>query len=136
MAFPTKSLEDGKSGTGNWNAFNKSMEEVFKAAEKWKSEAGEGEKFWLCWDINEKWCYLQQKLVLEMGWTPIVGWDPHQRPKPEYLAPGALSINFNEILQLPVLFMHVPLEFAFLWVEKLAFWHSDLILPREKLAME
>ena len=132
MAFPTKSLDEGKSGTGNWNTF-KSMDVVFKAAEKWKSETDRGGKFWLCWDINEKWCYLQQRLVLEQGWTPIVGWDPHQRPQPKYLATGALSINFNEVLQLPVLFMHVPLEFAFLWVEKLAFWHSDLILPRNKL---
>jgi hypothetical protein len=30
--------------------------------------------------------------------------------------------------------MHVPLEFAFLWVEdRLAFWHSDLLLPRQKM---
>ncbi|MCB1762378.1 MAG: hypothetical protein KDI27_04465 [Gammaproteobacteria bacterium] len=30
--------------------------------------------------------------------------------------------------------MHVPLEFAFLWIEeKLAFWHSDLLLPRDRM---
>ena len=50
------------------------------------------------------------------------------------LAPGALCIDFNASFGIRSLFMHVPLELAFLWIEdKLAFWHSDLLLPRPEM---
>ena len=40
---------------------------------------------------------------------------------------GSILIDFNEKLQLPVLWPHVPLEFAFLFTDRLAFWHADLL---------
>jgi len=31
------------------------------------------------------------------------------------------------------MFPHVPMDLAFLWADKLAFWHADMILTREKM---
>jgi hypothetical protein len=122
-------------GTGNWRAFKLPMETVERAAEKWKAEVGKTDKLWLCWNINSRWCLLQQKLVREAGWTPVVGWDPNCGDgRPKELIPEAIPIDFNQDLELPVLFMHFPLEFAFLWCEKLAFWHSDFLLSRQQIA--
>ena len=109
------------------------FELVEEAAAKWKKALEGVEKPWLCWNMNNRWCVLQQKLVAETGWTPVVGWDPNCGMACPELIPEAVAIDFNEILQLPVLFVHVPLEFAFLWVEKLAFWHADMILPRDRM---
>lgn len=123
----------GRSGTGNWEFFDVPMEIVEEAAGKWREQVASISKPWLCWNMNKKWCLLQQKLVKEVGWTPIVGWDPNcNSDKPELIA-DAVAVNFNENLQLPVLFTHVPIEFAFLWTDKLAFWHADLLMPREKM---
>jgi hypothetical protein len=44
-----------------------------------------------------------------------------------------VPIDFNSTLGLLVLYQHVPLEFAFLWAKKLAFWHADVIMPRSKM---
>ena len=126
---------EAKGGTGNWAAFKLPLEVVHRAAEHWRAEVGGVRKLWLCWNINSRWCLLQQKLVSEVGWIPVVGWDPNCGDgRPRLLAPGAIVIDFNEQLRLPALFMHFPLEFAFLWAHKLAFWHSDLLLTRAQMA--
>ncbi len=52
---------------------------------------------------------------------------------PEHVVPGAVVVDFNADLQLPVLYPHFPLEFAFLFVDRIAFWHSDLLLPEFKM---
>lgn len=125
---------EAMGGTGNWRAFTLDMDTMYRAAEAWKQEVGNAEKLWLCWNINEHWCYLQQQLASELGWTPVVGWDPNCGVgKPDKLVPEAIAIDFNAILKLPALFMHVPMEFAFLWSKKLAFWHSDFILNRQQM---
>jgi hypothetical protein len=123
----------GASGTGTWKFFNKSTEEVFSATEKWKSRTQGIEKPWLCWNMNDEWCLIQQKLAREVGWAPVVGWDQNCGVGEPQLIPGAVAVDFNEVLQLPVLFMHIPIEFAFLWTDKLAFWHADLLLRRDKM---
>jgi hypothetical protein len=41
--------------------------------------------------------------------------------------PEAILIDFNEHFQFPVMWPHFPLEFAFLWTPRLAFWHADLL---------
>ena len=123
----------GKNGTGNWLDFNMELDEVYRAAEKWKKAISGINKPWLCWNIYDKWSVLQQKLVLEVGWTPVVGWDPNCVLGPPPIVPGAISVNFNEDLQFKALWPHFPLEFAFLWSEKLAFWHADLLVRMEKL---
>ncbi len=131
---PWRAFVDSPAGTGNWHAFNVPWERVKAATESWRSIASGHGRLWLCWNVNDSWCLLQQKLVREVGWTPIVGWDPMCGVGCPPLAPGALAVDFNASLGLGSVFMHVPLELAFLWVDdRLAFWHSDLLLPRAKM---
>ena len=117
--------------TGNWKRFDLPWNRVETAAAEWRRIVRGHRKLWLCWNINDAWCLLQQKLVQEVGWTPVVGWDPMCGVGRPPLVNGALAVDFGGLLSVPSLFMHVPLEFAFMWIEeKLAFWHSDLLLPR------
>jgi hypothetical protein len=124
-----------KGGNGDWGAFKLPYETVLYAAEQWRAAVAGQDKLWLCWNINSDWCRLQQQLVSEIGWTPVVGWDPRCGDgRPSSILPSAIAVDFNQHLKLPTLFMHFPLEFAFLWCEKLAFWHSDLLLRHEQMA--
>ena len=123
----------GLAGTGNWARFDVTMDIVEAATAKWHEQVDGIAKPWLCWNMNNEWCLLQQKLVSEVGWTPIVGWDPNCGVGKPELVEGAVAIDFNEILNFPALFNHVPLELVFLWTDTLAFWHADLLLPRHKM---
>src|ERR1700686_3315768 len=116
---------DPAIGTGNWRAYTLPMERIYTAAEQWKRRLEGLQKPWLCWNVSPRWSVLQQKLVLAVGWTPIVGFDPRVGPPP--IVDGSILIDFNEKLQFPVLWPHVPLEFAFLFTNRLAFWHADLL---------
>ena len=127
------SRKEGRIGVGTWLHFNVDMEVVHAAAEDWRQQVSGIERPWLCWNLHHRWCLLQQRLVAEMGWTPVVGWDPNCGQGRPPLIEGAVAINFNERFRFPVLFLHVPLEFMFLWCERLAFWHADLLLPRGQL---
>lgn len=131
---PWKAFVDSPATTGNWKRFDLPWNRVETAAAEWRRIVGGHRKLWLCWSVNDAWCVLQQKLVREAGWTPVVGWDPMCGIGRPPLVDGAISIDFSGSLGVPSLFMHVPLEFAFMWIEeKLAFWHSDLLLPRRKM---
>jgi len=124
---------EGISGTGDNRYFDRDLyEKILRASESWKSQTEGINRAWLCWNVHDDWCWLQQQLIVEAGWTPIVGWDPSCSKCPP-LVPGAIAIDFNADLRLPLLWSHLPLEFSFLWTEKLAFWHSDLILSRRKM---
>jgi hypothetical protein len=126
---------DPAIGTGNWKAYTLPLEPIFAAAEQWKRQLHGIEKPWLCWNVSSRWCLLQQKLIRHAGWTPLVGFDPRVGPPP--VIPEAILIDFNKPFQFPVMWPHFPLEFAFLFVPRLAFWHADLLcrLPvLEKLA--
>ena len=123
----------GKVGTGNWGAFHGDMEDIYLAAEKWKQAISMIDKPWLCWNINNDWCTLQQKLILAVGCTPIVGWDPNCVPSTRTIIPGAVEIDFNEYFKFPAIWPHFPLEFAFLWADRLDFWHADLLVRIDKL---
>ncbi len=125
MNGPDQFAIDPKNGVGNWLDFNLPLERVFEAAAGWKRAMAGVDKPWLCWNISPRWCELQQRLVQAAGWTPVVGFDPRSEPPP--ILPGSVSINFNESFGFPVMWMHFPLEFAFLWTNRLAFWHSDLV---------
>lgn len=134
VRVPWKTFVDNPAGTGNWRAFDIPWDQVTSAAEQWRAVVQGYPKLWLCWNVNDAWCLLQQKLVTEVGWTPLVGWDPMCGVGLPPLVPGAIAVDFCAGLGMPTLFMHVPLELAFLWIEdRLAFWHSDLLLPREKM---
>lgn len=112
-------------GTGNWRVFDIPLEQVHKAAQDWAAQLRGIDKPWLCWNVSDRWCLLQQRLVLEAGWTPLVGFDPRVGAPP--LAPGAVMIDFNRQFQLPVMWLHFPLEFTYLFAPRLAFWHADLL---------
>lgn len=130
-----EAFQSAAVGTGNWRVFNVPWNLVLDATTTWGNAVAGHKHLWLCWNVNDDWCLIQQKLVRELGWTPVVGWDPMCGVGCPPLVPEAIAIDFNAVLCLPTLFMHVPLELAFLWIEdKLAFWHSDLILPRNRIA--
>jgi hypothetical protein len=122
---------DGRAGTGDWENFPIPLELIETAAAEWKQQLAGVQKPWLCWCVNDRWCLLQQSLVLEVGWTPVIGVDP--RIECATVIPGAIRLDFNRHFQLPVMWPHFPLEFAFLWAPKLAFWHSDLLCRLDKL---
>ncbi len=121
-------------GNADWGAFAKSgvtLDAIFAAAEGWKARLDGVERPWLCWNVDDAWCRVQQRMVLEAGWTPLVGFDP--RAGAPSLEPGAVLIDFNESFGLPTMWPHFPMEFAFLFTDRLAFWHADLLLRREKM---
>lgn len=121
-------------GRGMWSAFRKSetdIEEIYEAAEHW-GRALEGiERPWLVWNAHDDWCVVQQKLVESTGWTPVVGFDP--RVGPPTLTKNAVFVDFNEKLQLPYMSPMFVMEFIFLFAERLAFWHSDLLITESKI---
>ncbi len=133
--FSDYEIELQQVGQGVWAAFralNLDVREVMEIARGWKGALGAVAKPWLCWNVNSDWCWIQQQLVLDAGWTPLVGFDPRVGP-PSRVLPQTVVFDFNAELQLPLLYPHFPLEFAFLFAERLAFWHSDLLIRREKM---
>lgn len=121
-----------RRGMGNWEAWGDDVDPIFRAAEKW-AVALKGVAYpWLCWNVDSDWCLLQQRLVKSAGWTPVVGFDPRVGV-PAHVLPESVVVDFNAELSLPVLYPHFPLEFAFLFVDRMAFWHSDLLLSESKM---
>lgn len=119
-------------GKGSWSFVTQDRVDRIKqvAREVW-APAIEGLDYpWLCWNVDEDWCLVQQRMVRSVGWTPVVGYDP--RVGAPSLIEGAVQINFNEGLDLPAMSMMFPLEWVFLFAPRLAFWHSDLLI-REPL---
>jgi hypothetical protein len=130
-AASTVSQDSYRIGVGNWAAFDIALESVFASAEHWSSLLKGVTRPWLCWNVDPDWCLVQQRLVARFGWTPVVGGDPRaQKPT---LLPNSILLDFNEYFHFPTMWMHFPLEFAFLFAERLAFWHSDLLVREEKL---
>lgn len=116
---------EGEAGTGCWKAWNRSIKPIEKAAEEWKNSLKKIEYPWLCWNIDDRWCILQQKLVALAGWTPVVGCDTNV-DNPTILH-GSVYVDFNSSLRLPLMQMQFPLEFVHLFAKRLAYWHSDFI---------
>ena len=132
MGYKHPASRHTHAGYGDWYAFETPLERVFEAAAEWKQQMRGIEKPWLCWHVNDRWCALQQRLAQSVGWTPVVGWDPQFGP-PNPI-PGAIAIDFNRLFQFPILWLHVPLEFAFLFCDRLAFWHADLLCRPEVMS--
>lgn len=121
-----------RKGMGNWEAWGDDVEPVFRAAEKWADALKGGARLWLCWHVDADCCLLQQRLVKNTGWTAVAGFDPRVGV-PENMVQGSVVVDFNAGLDLPVLYPHYPLEFALLFVDRIAFWHWDLLLPEPKM---
>jgi hypothetical protein len=118
-------------GHGNWKEFSLPLDIVYRAAAEWKQALTGVDRPWLCWNVSARWCVLQQRLVREAGWTPVVGFDPRAGTPP--IEPGAILIDFNRHFQFPVMFFMFPLEFAFLFAPRLAFWHADLLCRASRM---
>jgi len=114
-------------GTGNWGLFQADdVAMVETASQEWSSRLEGIEKPWLCWCVNDQWCVLQQKLVLWAGWTPVVGHDTNiESPT---LMDGSVYVDFNKDFNYSKMYMHFPMEWVYLFCDRLAFWHSDLLL--------
>ncbi|MGI9499574.1 MAG: hypothetical protein ACR2P3_06025 [Geminicoccaceae bacterium] len=121
-----------RMGRGNWDAFDLPFDTVLEAAEVWRHALAGVEKPWLCWNVEPDWSYVQQRLIAGAGWTPVVGFDPRVGP-PKTIS-NSVIVDFNDALQLPVLYPHFVLEFVFLFTDRLAFWHSDLLLTEPDMA--
>ena len=120
------------TGKANWKGFQLPLADIFEASKAWKEICEGHNKLWLCWNVDPAWNFVQQKMAKELGWTPLVGGDP-RAGKPT-LVDGALEIDFNATFGLPMIHMVFAIEFAFLYApEKLAFWHSDLLVRPHKL---
>lgn len=113
-------------GKGNWENFTIPLEQIYGAAAEWREQLSGVSKPWLCWHVSDRWCALQQRLIEYVGWTPVIGYDPRMGP-PKTVYPGSIVIDFNKEFGLPVMWPHFPTEFAFLFTERLAFWHADLL---------
>jgi hypothetical protein len=134
--FRDYAIELAQVGQGVWSAFRAldlSVDAVMEAAAGWGDALRGIEQPWLCWNVDNDWCLVQQKLVAAAGWTPLIGFDPRVGPPRDVVA-GAVVFDFNAALGLPLLYPHFPLEFAFQFAPRLAFWHSDLLIRPEKMA--
>jgi hypothetical protein len=115
-----------RTGMGNWDACFIPQQRLLDLAASWRRHLEGIEYPWLCWNVDSDWCVLQQRLVKAVGWTPLVGYDPRVGAPP--LVPGAVAIDFNSELGLPTMYPHFVVEFAFQFCDRLAFWHSDLLV--------
>ena len=120
------------AGSGSWLGITANELDLAKriAEQEWAERLHGIEYPWLCWNVADEWCLVQQRLVESVGWTPIVGYDPRAGAPP--LIDGAVLVDFNAVLNYPKLQMIFPVELAFLFAPRLAFWHSDLLV-REPL---
>jgi len=122
------------AGIGNWEGFQASpftFHDVLLVAQEWRQTLESVNRPWLCWNVDAEWCLLQQHMVQQVGWTPVVGFDPRVGPPP--LAEGAVLIDFNRHFGFGTMYPHFPLEFAFAFCARLAFWHADLLMPMDQL---
>jgi hypothetical protein len=138
MAFVSDSLKpkwlnqfNSAPGAGDWGTYDRSVDELLAAADEWSKALAGIERPWLCWNVSSRWCELQQRLVQEVGWTPVVGCDPrYSTPK---ILPGSVAIDFNAAFGYKVMYFHFPLEVMFRFADRLAFWHSDLLVRVERM---
>lgn len=117
-------------GSWHWISEDQTRRALELATTEWARLLADIDYPWLCWNVDDDWCLVQQRLVVSVGWTPVVGFDPRVGPPP--LVDGAHLVDFNKGIDLPTMSMMFPLEFAWLFAPRLAFWHSDLLV-REPL---
>jgi hypothetical protein len=128
----TGKVDLSQFGKGNWAGFPVPLDTVYEAAAEWKLALAGVDRPWLCWNVSDRWCALQQRLIQEVGWTPVIGFDPRCGP-PKTVLPGSIVIDFNARFGFPIMWPHFPLEFAFLFADRLAFWHADLLCRIETM---
>jgi hypothetical protein len=125
-----QAMDVSQVGKGNWANFSIPLENIYRAADEWRQTLSGVSHPWLCWNVSDRWCRLQQRLIQAVGWTPVIGFDPRCGP-PLSVLPGSIVIDFNAHFGLEIMWPHFPMEFAFLYVERLGFWHADLLCRLE-----
>ncbi len=130
MSKQEEAMDPSQIGKGNWAGFEVPLENIFAAAAEWRQMLAGVDRPWLCWHVSDRWCALQQKLIQAVGWTPVIGYDPRCGP-PKTVLPGSIVIDFNAHFGFEVMWPHFPLEFAYLFADRLAFWHADLLCRLE-----
>jgi hypothetical protein len=118
-------------GTGDWEAWGPALGPLEDAIDDWRAQLRGIDKPWLCWSVVDRFCRIQQRLVLEFGWTPVVGHDPLS-DAPTIL-PGSVQFDVNRLLNLPTVWVHFPMEFVYAFAPRMACWHSDLIVSRSNM---
>jgi hypothetical protein len=126
MSDQRPTADPSQRGKGNWEQFSLPLDVIYEAATEWSAAMAGVERPWLCWNVSDRWCALQQRLIQEIGWTPVIGFDP-RRGTPQTVLPGSIVIDFNAHFGFEIMWPHFALEFAFLFTDRLAFWHSDLL---------
>jgi len=119
-------MDASQVGKGNWANFSIPLEKIYLAADEWRQALAGVSRPWLCWNVSDRWCKLQQRLIQEVGWVPVIGFDPRCGP-PSSVLPGSVVIDFNAHFGLEIMWPHFPMEFAFLFADRLGFWHADLL---------
>ncbi len=118
-------------GTGDWESWGPDVTSLADVLDDWREQLAGIEKPWLCWGVVDRFCRIQQKLILEFGWTPVVGADP-LGDTPTIL-PGAVRFDVNRLLNLPTVWVSFPMEFVYAYTDRLACWHSDLLVSRKNM---
>ncbi len=118
-------------GTGDWEAWGPELGPLELAIEDWQRQLAGIERPWLCWSVVDRFCRIQQRLVMEFGWTPVVGRDP--RGDAPTVLPGAVRFDVNKLLKLPTVWAHFPMEFVYAFAPRMACWHSDLLVGRRNM---
>lgn len=118
-------------GTGDWEAWGRGLGPLESAIDDWREQLSGIERPWLCWGVADRFCRVQQRLVLEFGWTPVVGHDP--RGEEPTILPGAVRFDANRLLNLPTVWLHFTMEFVHAIAPRMACWHSDLLVSRHNM---
>lgn len=115
-------------GTGDWEAWGPVLGPLDEAIQNWRAQLSGIERPWLCWCVLDRFCRIQQRMVAEFGWTPVVAGDP--RAESPTILPGSVRFDCNRSLELPTMWMWFVLEFVYQLAPKMAFWHSDFLTNR------
>jgi len=118
-------------GTGDWEAWGQQLGPLTDAISDWRRQLAGIDKPWLCWHVLDRFCRIQQRLVQEFGWTPLVAGDP-RAGEPRVL-PGSVPFHPNRTLKLPTMWMWFVLEFVYEIAPRMAFWHSDFLVSRRDM---
>jgi len=101
MSKQEDAVDPSQLGKGNWAGFDIPLTKVYEAAAEWRQQLAGVTRPWLCWHVSDRWCTLQQRLIQEVGWTPVIGFDPRCGP-PATVVPGSIVIDFNSHFGLAV----------------------------------
>lgn len=115
-------------GCGDWEAWGTRLGPLEEAITDWREQLSGIDRPWLCWHVFDRFCRIQQRLVLEFGWTPVVAADP--RAEQPTVLPGSVSFDVNRRLGLPTMWFYFPFEFVYAIAPRMAVWHSDLLVSR------